>query len=161
MTYFFFFFFSSRRRHTRWPRDWSSDVCSSDLGLRHLVTTTYINVTSGMLLPTPFLGYFLLPSLDSIKVTSEEITHVYRHMVTMHHLTSTPGQMFFEPCRTTAFLFSETVFAPKPGVLVLPVLPHQIFLRHLVLQYNIYTSLQKKFITKINFIREHMFHRYS
>src|SRR5439155_23135415 len=29
---YFFFFFSSRRRHTRWPRDWSSDVCSSDLG---------------------------------------------------------------------------------------------------------------------------------
>src|SRR5207253_4995408 len=27
------FFFSSRRRHTRWPRDWSSDVCSSDLKL--------------------------------------------------------------------------------------------------------------------------------
>src|SRR5439155_10270640 len=26
------FFFSGRRRHTRWPRDWSSDVCSSDLG---------------------------------------------------------------------------------------------------------------------------------
>src|SRR6266508_6259524 len=25
------FFFSSRRRHTRWPRDWSLDVCSSDL----------------------------------------------------------------------------------------------------------------------------------
>src|SRR5690625_5728776 len=25
-----FFFFSSRRRHTRWPRDWSSDVCSND-----------------------------------------------------------------------------------------------------------------------------------
>src|SRR6266508_765263 len=25
------FFFSSRRRHTRWPRDWRSDVCSSDL----------------------------------------------------------------------------------------------------------------------------------
>src|SRR5690625_6475783 len=25
------FFFSGRRRHTRWPRDWSSDVCSSDL----------------------------------------------------------------------------------------------------------------------------------
>src|SRR5690625_2945165 len=23
--------FRSRRRHTRWPRDWSSDVCSSDL----------------------------------------------------------------------------------------------------------------------------------
>src|SRR5207249_5426806 len=28
---YFFFFFSSRRRHTRSKRDWSSDVCSSDL----------------------------------------------------------------------------------------------------------------------------------
>src|SRR5699024_12302912 len=28
---FFFLFFSSRRRHTRSKRDWSSDVCSSDL----------------------------------------------------------------------------------------------------------------------------------
>src|SRR3712207_7462538 len=28
---FVFFFFSSRRRHTRYWRDWSSDVCSSDL----------------------------------------------------------------------------------------------------------------------------------
>src|SRR2546422_3881740 len=40
--FFFFFFFSSRRRHTRCSRDWSSDVCSSDLadplsgyGFRH------------------------------------------------------------------------------------------------------------------------------
>src|SRR6266508_6050211 len=38
MFFFFFFFFSSRRRHTRWPRDWSSDVCSSDLfGVRQLL----------------------------------------------------------------------------------------------------------------------------
>src|SRR5690606_18168574 len=29
-----FVFFSSRRRHTRFSRDWSSDVCSSDLGSR-------------------------------------------------------------------------------------------------------------------------------
>src|SRR6266568_7871129 len=32
MDRYFFFFFSSRRRHTRWNCDWSSDVCSSDLG---------------------------------------------------------------------------------------------------------------------------------
>src|SRR3989449_8261777 len=31
---FLFFFFSSRRRHTRCSRDWSSDVCSSDLAER-------------------------------------------------------------------------------------------------------------------------------
>src|SRR5438034_4619263 len=30
--FLFFFFFSSRRRHTRSLCDWSSDVCSSDLG---------------------------------------------------------------------------------------------------------------------------------
>src|SRR5215510_5621390 len=47
------FFFSSRRRHTRWPRDWSSDVCSSDLprerGLRNIsgwneMATTRVSV---------------------------------------------------------------------------------------------------------------------
>src|SRR5690554_4952584 len=31
MCFIFLFFFSSRRRHTRCGRDWSSDVCSSDL----------------------------------------------------------------------------------------------------------------------------------
>src|SRR6185312_11517055 len=32
-----FFFFSSRRRHTRSDRDWSSDVCSSDLAAERQV----------------------------------------------------------------------------------------------------------------------------
>src|SRR5690625_2919991 len=36
------FFFSSRRRHTRWPRDWSSDVCSSDLIIKKTNTTIAI-----------------------------------------------------------------------------------------------------------------------
>src|SRR2546427_5465121 len=35
-----FFFFSSRRRHTRFDCDWSSDVCSSDLGSASLATRT-------------------------------------------------------------------------------------------------------------------------
>src|SRR6266498_3294861 len=34
----FSFFFSSRRRHTRCGRDWSSDVCSSDLAWRAVFT---------------------------------------------------------------------------------------------------------------------------
>src|SRR3989449_6674329 len=41
---FFFFFFSSRRRHTRCSRDWSSDVCSSDLfgvNVPRMITLTY------------------------------------------------------------------------------------------------------------------------
>src|SRR5207237_1740012 len=31
-----YFFFSSRRRHTRFKCDWSSDVCSSDLGVKRI-----------------------------------------------------------------------------------------------------------------------------
>src|SRR5699024_12108545 len=38
------FFFSSRRRHTRSKRDWSSDVCSSDLHVRLLVALVVLGV---------------------------------------------------------------------------------------------------------------------
>src|SRR2546422_10313833 len=46
----FLFFFSSRRRHTRCSRDWSSDVCSSDLtlwlpGMDHAGISTQLMVT--------------------------------------------------------------------------------------------------------------------
>src|SRR5215217_3875136 len=40
--HFCFFFFSSRRRHTRYWRDWSSDVCSSDLDDVRPVATSAI-----------------------------------------------------------------------------------------------------------------------
>src|SRR2546421_1500139 len=40
-----FFFFSSRRRHTRSDRDWSSDVCSSDLP-EHLITCVFYSIYS-------------------------------------------------------------------------------------------------------------------
>src|SRR3712207_7844211 len=36
VSFSFIFFFSSRRRHTRYWRDWSSDVCSSDLNVTEL-----------------------------------------------------------------------------------------------------------------------------
>src|SRR5205807_7745882 len=40
-----FFFFSSRRRHTRLQGDWSSDVCSSDLG-NDVIFTGYLESTA-------------------------------------------------------------------------------------------------------------------
>src|SRR3989442_14043151 len=43
-----FFFFSSRRRHTRCGRDWSSDVCSSDLGGLDRVGADADHVERGM-----------------------------------------------------------------------------------------------------------------
>src|SRR5262245_60410138 len=38
------FFFSSRRRHTRCLSDWSSDVCSSDLGV-HIILLTFYRIS--------------------------------------------------------------------------------------------------------------------
>src|SRR5439155_18685180 len=63
---FLFFFFSSRRRHTRWPRDWSSDVCSSDLvpphpqRARRIVAGVLVGVLLGALLTyeASFVGRF-------------------------------------------------------------------------------------------------------
>src|SRR5690606_40169902 len=48
------YFFSSRRRHTRFSRDWSSDVCSSDLWAGHLGLK---------------LAYKLLPIIKKSKTT--------------------------------------------------------------------------------------------
>src|SRR5206468_5480096 len=47
-----FFFFSSRRRHTSSDRDWSSDVCSSDLdGVRRALTNNADVVIRGRRFP--------------------------------------------------------------------------------------------------------------
>src|SRR5258707_11269350 len=46
------FFFSSRRRHTRYWRDWSSDVCSSDLEVRRGIEV--VDFAAGM--PTLLMG---------------------------------------------------------------------------------------------------------
>src|SRR5439155_9130110 len=58
------FFFSSRRRHTRWPRDWSSDVCSSDLlPTRELRTRAAVPIFAN--------GLFLMN--DALKIKPEAI----------------------------------------------------------------------------------------
>src|SRR5690606_40688097 len=71
------FFFSRRRQHTRFSRDWSSDVCSSDLfsGSSSFLTTSHANFsqTSSFFLesyPRP-LPLGLLGSLSSSKPSLE------------------------------------------------------------------------------------------
>src|SRR2546429_7111588 len=56
------FFFSSRRRHTRCSRDWSSDVCSSDLQ-RWLVTGGTLGLLDGL---SGFLEPSLAPVMTSV-----------------------------------------------------------------------------------------------
>src|SRR5206468_6296585 len=61
------FFFSSRRRHTRSDRDWSSDVCSSDLDARPRDPRRLLVPAAGRLLLAhaaarlPALAHRLLP----------------------------------------------------------------------------------------------------
>src|SRR3712207_969310 len=59
------FFFSSRRRHTRYWRDWSSDVCSADL-------TTFWTVTFPLIFPgilaAALLAFVL--SIDDYVITT-------------------------------------------------------------------------------------------
>src|SRR5690606_39807970 len=50
------FFFSSRRRHTRFSRDWSSDVCSSDLYFIPIATPTGYRTISGWTFPSTSRG---------------------------------------------------------------------------------------------------------
>src|SRR5690606_40235946 len=50
-SHFVVFFFSSRRRHTRFSRDWSSDVCSSDLNTILLLVLASWELTP--MTPTP------------------------------------------------------------------------------------------------------------
>src|SRR5207253_4443860 len=57
---------SSRRRHTRWPRDWSSDVCSSDLERVPTYKEALENVKDKDLHNYGFLGYPVLQTADIV-----------------------------------------------------------------------------------------------
>src|SRR5690606_19352050 len=62
--------FSSRRRHTRFSRDWSSDVCSSDLLRRyHMFTTSVANT------PAQFAG---VAALNGDQQCVKDMVDIYR-----------------------------------------------------------------------------------
>src|SRR2546429_5396853 len=67
-----FFFFSSRRRHTRCSRDWSSDVCSSDLA----IATGSSENTSAVLM-SPCFRRTQRPSFRDRKSTRLNSSHGY------------------------------------------------------------------------------------
>src|SRR2546429_8160958 len=95
---FIFFFFSSRRRHTRCSRDWSSDVCSSDLpglggktaNLQWVYDHTGQNQKGKMVslaTETDRTLFFDFLPLDLGTV---------RGFKTRFHLYTVPGQVFYE-----------------------------------------------------------------
>src|SRR5690606_39587436 len=82
VVFFILFFFSSRRRHTRFSRDWSSDVCSSDLSVHSfsmalivgIIVGTFssVYVASALSLSLGISAKDLLPPEKDSKLRSEE-----------------------------------------------------------------------------------------
>src|SRR5690606_40375329 len=64
------FFFSSRRRHTRFSRDWSSDVCSSDLFLKDSTIASTAEAICGRAFST---AYATVLSSSLIKRTTSRV----------------------------------------------------------------------------------------
>src|SRR3989440_1311287 len=79
------FFFSSRRRHTRSDRDWSSDVCSSDLDLR-LVFSTFEDVVIHDLIPTVDATYRTIPDREHRAMAGLSMGGMQTLFITLHHL---------------------------------------------------------------------------
>src|SRR3989449_462267 len=91
---FFVFFFSSRRRHTRCSRDWSSDVCSSDLVADVVLgIETSCDETSAALLVAERAGR--PPELASLVILLQDIHKVFGGVVpelaSRAHLAALPA----------------------------------------------------------------------
>src|SRR5690606_39875260 len=80
------FFFSSRRRHTRFSRDWSSDVCSSDLTNfeKQDMPSILVNFKINDMIKTPtFIAAFFLtfifcqPDRKSTRLNSSHVKISY------------------------------------------------------------------------------------
>src|SRR3989449_10411421 len=94
----FFFFFSSRRRHTRCSRDWSSDVCSSDLDRQ--VTTDWLR-----------RKFADRPELAQANVAALNAGHAFGETAEMseHLVGYTVGKAPVEPGRYRAVSGTEAI----------------------------------------------------
>src|SRR5690606_40712939 len=62
----FVFFFSSRRRHTRFSRDWSSDVCSSDLVIRAITNPMDGAIAGTIYPPSATPAVYAIAGIDTV-----------------------------------------------------------------------------------------------
>src|SRR5699024_11818259 len=72
------FFFSSRRRHTRSKRDWSSDVCSSDLKLFIQQGRKVFREVS------PLVAETIQNHLESLSLKPEDLRRMWLHQANLN-----------------------------------------------------------------------------
>src|SRR5690606_39306646 len=80
------FFFSSRRRHTTFSRDWSSDVCSSDLGVVAQAARVVVPDVAQLGILRPHLQelvdlLLVLDDRESDAGVPEDVDHLLGHRV--------------------------------------------------------------------------------
>src|SRR2546430_15278047 len=102
-----FFFFSSRRRHTRFDCDWSSDVCSSDLGgnyqepMRPHSLSLLVVIACAVLPPTPAAAQ-VRPGIEVLLSDSIGVVAGKRvALLTNQTGVDRPGRRDIEPLRGT------------------------------------------------------------
>src|SRR5207253_5432219 len=79
---------SSRRRHTRWPRDWSSDVCSSDLSE---------------------LSWRVLRQRDTLPVVVKHVFHLHRSRADVDDLVTAIDNIAFHRNKDVVALRQESL----------------------------------------------------
>src|SRR5690606_40612475 len=93
-----FFFFSSRRRHTRFSRDWSSDVCSSDLEQRLFTWHSWLFPTDDQLLARP-LHIGALRGEEPMQVVSGRIDRPTVHFRSEERRVGKECRCRWSPCQ--------------------------------------------------------------
>src|SRR2546429_10006742 len=111
-----FFFFSSRRRHTRCSRDWSSDVCSSDLSFRQVhrkdgarIQFRRVCTLDGEEVPYSDIAKgYELPTGDMVVLTDEDLADL--PLVTAHRIEV----LHFAPAAQVEAIYSNKSYYTEP-----------------------------------------------
>src|SRR5260370_15502213 len=109
----FVFFFSSRRRHTRFKCDWSSDVCSSDLG-SIVGTNVAADALSNLASPGVIGGALIVVGEDYGEGASiiQERAHAYALKSSLWLIDPRPNPPAIVRCTEKAFGLSEATNTP-------------------------------------------------
>src|SRR6266480_6460533 len=89
--FFAFFFFSSRRRHTRLTCDWSSDVCSSDLGGRFAPLRADEGHSLWMRAAESFATRPVAFRIGGLPDSSDELLDLLQHQVGDEWISASPA----------------------------------------------------------------------
>src|SRR3712207_8293437 len=113
---YLFFFFSSRRRHTRYWRDWSSDVCSSDL--KGILIRTRNDICNCICLTTASYAQECLAST---------FTHTFDKLLYCFGLVSAGRKGIFCQCKTGR-IAKQSVSTPIFPNGLIWLIPHRLLI---------------------------------